>query len=269
MIKDNFISHTEAGLGLALLLIHPFPTDQRLWEQQRVGLQKYFRVITLDLLGFGLAQPTDGKAVTMENYADQVKALLDQLQIKKAIIGGESLGGYIALAFLQKYPDRVNGLVLSNTQSIADTPEAKEKREATAIEVLEQGTSKFITNLLPKLLSPTATVAQQNSLKKIVESQHPNAIASALRGMAQRSDTSNILANSTLPVLVITSDQDSLVSPEQSQQMHALAKKSQLITVADAGHLSSFEQPEQWNAAVESWGSTIIREKNVDGLFPV
>lgn len=247
---NSLIAYTDVGAGEPLVLIHAFPTDERLWEPQRAGLQKNFRVITLDLSGFGKAPPVDGEAVIMTDYADEVKQLLDQLHIKKAIIGGESMGGYVALAILEKYPDVVSGLILSDTQSIADSDEAKAKREATALDVLEHGSAQLISGFMPKALTPQASDQTRQYLQTILESQSSTAIASALRGMEERPDTSNLLSGTSLPVLIITGDQDALISSEQSQNMHQLAKNSKLVIISNAAHLSSLEQPAQWNQAV-------------------
>jgi len=232
-----------------IVLIHAYPTDQRLWQPQQ-ALKRHFKLITLDLKGFGQAEPTDGSAVTMSEYADQVKHLLDQLHISKAIIGGESMGGYVALAFYEKYPAAVAGLILSDTQSIADTPEMKEKREAIARDMLEHGTTNAINSFMTKALSANASESTKAYLRNIVDSQTATALASAQRGMAQRTDTSHLLAETSLPVLIITGEQDMLIAPQQSEAMHKLAKNSKLITIPNAGHLSSLEQPEAWNQAV-------------------
>jgi len=248
--KNKFISYTDVGLGKPLVLIHAFPTDLRLWDPQQENLKKHFRVISLDLWGFGQSSPVNEEAVTMTECADELNDLLNQLKISNAVIGGESMGGYIALAFLEKYPDKVKGLVLSDTQSIADSEETKAKREATAIDVLENGTENFINNFLPKALSPNASEETKLFLRNILESEAAAAIASASRGMALRPDTSDVLAHSALPILIITGDQDILINPDQSRNMHSLAKNSQLIILKNAGHLSSLEQPEQWNESV-------------------
>ncbi len=248
--KRGFIAYTDVGRGKALVLIHAFPTDQRLWTTQLEGLKPYFRVITLDLWGFGHSAATDGQTETMDNYAEEVKDLLDQLHIQKAIIGGESMGGYVSLAFAKQYPERVAGLVLSDTQSIADSPEAKAKREAAAIDVLAHGSSQLIHDFMPKALSPDASESTRTFLQTMAQEQAPTAIASALRGMALRQDTSNILSQTAIPVLIITGKQDALISPQQSDNMHALAKNSKLVVIPAAGHLSNLEQPKQWNKAV-------------------
>lgn len=244
------ISYTDAGTGRPVVLIHPFPTDQNIWQPQRDGLKSHFRIITLDLLGFGKAASVDGNAITMTEYADEVRQLLDQLHIDKAVVGGESMGGYIALAFLENYPERVSGLILSDTQSIGDSDEAKKKRETSAVDVLENGTAGLIKDFLPKALSPAASDATREYLKLIFESQSPFAVASGMRGMAQRTDLSHVLAISNLPTLIITSDADVVISPVQSDVMHRLAKNSKLVKIEGVGHLSSLEKPDVWNKAV-------------------
>jgi pimeloyl-ACP methyl ester carboxylesterase len=251
--NNQIISYTDKdkGNGKPLVLIHPFPTDQNIWNIQTKELaRRGFRVITIDLWGFGQSTGANGQAITMPEYAEEVKELLDYLHVEKAIIAGESMGGYITLAFLEKYPDKVLGLVLSGTQSIADTDEIKAKRELSAKNVLENGTSDFIANFSSKAFSPSVEHDKQTYLRFILERQSPEAIASALRGMALRKDTSYLLSQSTLPILIITGDQDNLISPQQSEQMHKLAKNSKLVILQNAGHLSNLEQPEYWIDAV-------------------
>ena len=244
------ISYTDTGTGTPLVLIHAFPTDKKLWEPQVAGLKKSFRVITLDLWGFGQSRKVNGSAVQMSQYADEVKQLLDQLHIHQAIIGGESMGGYVALSFLAKFPERVSGLILSDTQSIADSPEAEAKREAAALDILEHGNSHFIQGFMTKALSPKASIELKQTLQAILVAQSPEAMASGLRGMALRGDESQVLSHSTLPILILTGEADTLISPQQSRDMHALAINSKLVVIPEAGHLSSFEQSAAWNEAV-------------------
>ncbi|KTC93964.1 alpha/beta fold hydrolase [Legionella cincinnatiensis] len=248
--SNRFISYTEAGQGKPLVLIHAFPTDQRLWQPQLDGLKKHFHVITLDLWGFGQSSEVDGRAVSMSEYADEVKHLLDYLNIDKAIIAGESMGGYIALAFLQKYANQTAGLVLSNTQAIADSQETKATRESTALDVLENGIDNLRNGFMAKALSPNASEQTIAYLYHILTQQKPTAIASALRGMALREATSEVLATTTVPVLIITGEFDRVISPQQSVAMHALSKNSQLVILANARHLSNLEQPNLWNQSV-------------------
>lgn len=246
---NRIISYTDAGHGTPLVLIHAFPTDKNLWDYQK-ELKKYFRIITLDLWGFGQSSYVDGNAITMAEYADEVYQLLEHLHIDKAILGGESMGGYVALSFLHQYPDKINGLILSNTQSIADTEEVKIKRESSAIEVLNDGPSQFIDTFMTRALPTTAPQKTKDHLLNILHKQSAHAIASGLRGMALRTDTSEVLANTQLPILIITGDLDMVINKQQSFNMHTLAKNSTLITIKNTGHLSNIEQPEHWNKAV-------------------
>jgi len=248
--KDGLISYVERGQGEPLVLIHAFPLDQRMWEPQKEALSKYFRVIAVDLYGFGTSPKTNGKVVTMAEYADQVKKLLDYLQIKKAIIGGESMGGYVTLAFLAKYPHSASGAILANTQSIPDSAETKVKREEAINEVLQNGTPKYVASFMPKIFTDTVSPQISDFIKKIAEQQSPLGIVSALRGMMMRENTSSILPTLNIPILIITGDQDQIISPRQSEYMHSLAKYSKLIVIQKAGHLSNLEQAARWNAAV-------------------
>ncbi|MCD6045192.1 MAG: lip3 [Gammaproteobacteria bacterium] len=250
VVDHKTISYTDTGSGKPVVLIHAFPTDQQLWKQQIEPLKKHFRVITLDLWGFGQSAPTDGKAITMTQYADEVNTLLTHLQIQHAIIGGESMGGYIALAFLNKYPQKVAGLILADTQPIADNADTKKKRETSAQDVLQHGTENLITGFIPKALSPQASEEIKLSLYKLMQKQSAKGIASALRGMALRQDMSGTLAATSLPVLIITGEEDNVISPQQSHDMHALSKNSTLVVIKNAGHLSNLEQEEKWDKAV-------------------
>ncbi|QMT60363.1 alpha/beta fold hydrolase [Legionella sp. PC997] len=248
--SNQFISYNDVGEGKPIVLIHAFPTDQRLWQAQQEGLKERFRVITLDLWGFGESSSVDGNAIPMTEYADEVKQLLDYLKIDKAIIAGESMGGYIALAFLDKYPHKTLGLVLSNTQAVADSPETKVTREKTALDVLENGMENLIEGFMIKALASNVSWELKTYLRHILSLQKSTAAASALRGMALRDNTSSVLAATRVPILIITGEMDKVIPPQQSIDMHSLAKNSQLIVLPNTGHLSNLEQPQQWNQAI-------------------
>lgn len=253
---NRFIAYSDVGHGQPLVLIHAFPTDRRLFELARKEIEDVFRdsyifrVISIDLWGFGQSSAANGKAITMSEYANEVNQLLDYLKIKYAIIGGESMGGYVALAYLEQFPKKVEGLILSSTQAIADTPETKTKREAIALDVMKHGTKNLIDAFMPQALSPNASEQTKLFLRYLLESQDRKAVASALRGMALRHDTSQVLSNSLLPILIIAGENDQVIPPQQSHNMHALAKNSRLIVMPNAGHLVSLEQPYQWMWAI-------------------
>ncbi len=232
-----------------IVFIHAFPTDATLWTPQQ-SLNKYFTVITLSLPGFASSTPSTGEAITMDQYAAAVKQVLDVNHIKKAIIAGESMGGYVALAFYKNYPDRTTGLILSDTQAIADSSSMKSKRERIASYILKNGNGKLVKDFPEQALSADALPSTREFLQKMIARQPATGLASALRGMALRPDSSEVLKNATVPVLIIVGDKDDVIDPKQSQAMHALAKNSKLVIIPDAGHLSNLEQPAAWNQAV-------------------
>jgi pimeloyl-ACP methyl ester carboxylesterase len=243
-------SYTDQGKGEPLVLIHAFPTDHHLWEPQIKPLAQQFRVITLDLKGFGNATATHGEAVSMREYADEVKQLLDQLKIDKAIIGGESMGGYVSLAFVKAYPEKTAGLILADTQTIADTEDQKAKRELAALDVLKNGTGKFVENFVSKAVSSNADQSIKDFLTELSSRQSVDAVASALRGMSRRENTMDQLSSLTIPVLIISGDLDTIISTSESQAMHNALPASKLVIIHGAGHLTNIERPEEWNAAV-------------------
>lgn len=248
--QTGYISYSDVGQGQPLVLIHAFPVDKRLWKPQQEGLASHFRIITLDLWGFGDSGVAQNQIATMDEYADEVKQLLDNLHIKQAIIGGESMGGYISLAFLKHYPERVKGLVLSDTNSISLTQQQKDKYNKTADDMLANGSSAFIQDFLPKAVSNAAPQQIKTYLLTIMNEQTPAGMAAAFRGIADRQNTSKELSGAKFPILIITGDADQVLPPQQSYDMHDLAKDSRLIVITGAGHLSSLEKPEQWNQAV-------------------
>lgn len=243
------ISYHDKGEGPPLILIHAFPADLNLWKIQEEKLSKYFRIITLDLWGFGNS-PELSQKLEMTDYADEVNQLMEQLHIKNAVIGGESMGGYVALALLENHPDKVAGLILSGTQSIPDTKEAKAKREILAQEILKNGSDAFIKQFLPKTLSKNAPKEMQEFLLTMFSKQKPKSIAQALIAISLRKDTTNILAKTNIPVLIIAGDEDAVIPNEQSKKMAAIAKNSRLV-ILQGGHLINLENSDEWNLAVK------------------
>jgi len=258
-LNSKYISYSDEGQGEVLVLIHPFLTDKTFWSAQQQELRSYFRLITIDLWGFGHSEPISGSASTMNDYSDEILQLLDQLYIKKAIIGGESTGGYVALNFLTKHPNRVKGLLLSNTQATAVNLELKKKLEQTATLVLNFGSEFLVDFFVNAALSTEASAQTRQTLLNIARTQRPQAIADALIALSGREDSTLSLSKSKLPILIITSDKDRLIAPQESANMQALAENSKLVLIANAGHLSSLEQSKQWSKAVREMFQPALR----------
>ena len=244
--------YEENGQGIPLLLIHGFPHDHTLWQPQLDGLQDVARVIAPDLRGFGIVEEVP-HTMTMDDYAADIKALLDDLGIDKAVIGGLSMGGYVALAFAANHPDRLLGLVLCNTRAVADNEQAREARYATAQKALDEGLTAIAEGMLPKMISKRSELAHPDlsmTVENMMARQSPEAVAAAARGMAIRPDRTPMLGTIKVPVLVITGSADTLIPPAESEAMAARIADSEVVVIPDVAHLSNSEDPEAFNAAV-------------------
>jgi pimeloyl-ACP methyl ester carboxylesterase len=240
-----------------LLLIHAFPFDRTLWRAQVAGLQQHYRVIAPDLRGFGRSSEADGSAISMEQYAADLHALLDSLNVKQAVIGGLSMGGYVALAFLAQSPDRVKGLILANTRALPDSEEARQTRLTNATRVRAEGVSFLIDAMSPKMLGPTAKPDMTVMVRSIMARQRSNGMASALLGMAARPDRMALLPFIKVPTLIITGSADALIPPAESEAMHRAITPSTLVTLTDAGHLSNLDKADAFNDALRAFHSKV------------
>ena len=235
-----------------LLLLHGFPHDRTLWDINTVALNKAADVVTVDLLGFGTNR-TNAHVNTMEELAHDVHRTISERGLHRIVLCGLSMGGYVAMAFIERWPYLAQGLILCNTRSAADNEEAKAAREATAVDATEKGMAVIARGMLPKVLCATTrrekpeVVAQMEAL---MTRQDPKGVAAASRGMAQRPDRTNVLKGFNVPTLVITGAEDELMPLPTSQAMVDALPRAELVVLPAAGHLSNVEAPDAFNAAV-------------------
>lgn len=246
----------EAGSGLPLVLLHAFPLSSAMWRDQREALADLCRVITPDQRGFGGSDLGDDEP-SLDNVAGDVVAMLDRLDLDRVVLGGLSMGGYAALAFLRRHPDRVQALVLADTKATADPAPARERRERMAVRLDEEGsTGALVEGVLPALCGAT-TVRERplvaGRVKALVESAPPKAAAWAQRAMAARRDSLELLKATGVPVLVVLGDEDELSTREDADAMVGAAPDARLEVLPGAGHLTALEVPEAFNAVVRGF----------------
>lgn len=257
------MSTPSTDLRVPLLLIHGFPHDRTLWRPQVEGLRDIARPIAPDLRGFGDAG-TAPDTMTMADHAADLKALLDSMRIPRAVVCGLSMGGYIALAFLAKYPDMVQGLVLCNTRAGADSEEARKGRQATAKKALEEGTPAVAQDLFPKMIAERTRDTRPDIAEHVLtmmERQRAQGVASAARGMAARPDRTGMLPGITVPTLIVTGSEDALIPVSESEAMHKAVPGSELMVVPNVGHLSNMEDAEAFNAGLRLFLLKVGRRK--------
>lgn len=249
-INNTNIAYDDHGIGQPVLFLHAFPLNRSMWEYEITSLLREegnrFRLVSLDWRGFGESEIIS-EISTMELLAGDVAGLVDLLGIQQAILCGLSMGGYVAFAFLRKYPQRVAGLILADTRPGADTPEGRANREHVARLAETQGAGAIADHQVPLLLSEYTRHYHPEveiRVRQMIEAATPQGIAAASRGMAQRADSTDLLAGITCPTLVIAGEHDALIPPDLAQGYASKIPGAQFAAIPNAGHLSNLEQPE-------------------------
>jgi pimeloyl-ACP methyl ester carboxylesterase len=223
-----------------------------MWEPQLALAAHGWRIVAPHMRGFEQGA-TDPPASSVDDYAGDVIDLLDTLHITDAVVGGLSMGGYVAFALLRRAPTYVRGLILADTRSQADTPEAGEGRKRTLQRLSDEGPSAVVDELLPKLLGATTHARRPglvDRVRALALSNPAEAIAGAVRAIMTRPDSTPLLPTIRCPTLIVVGAEDVLTPPAFSEEMHLAIAGSELAVVPGAGHLSSLEQPDPFNSAL-------------------
>lgn len=242
------LAYTRTGKGVPMVLLHGYPLDHSIWEPLIPVLENGFDLILPDLRGFGESQAV-GTDFTMADFAADIAGLLEQLDIKKAIVVGHSMGGYVALAFVRAYPASVLGLGLVSSQMLADTPENKAGRYKQAESILANGVKEVAEGMSAKL---TARPDLQDRLKELILRQSPAGLAGALRAMAERPDSTPLLTEFHLPFVLVHGVADILIPIERARSAKAAAPGAHLTEIPDAGHMPMMEAPQKTADALKA-----------------
>ncbi|MBI4544578.1 MAG: alpha/beta fold hydrolase [Gemmatimonadetes bacterium] len=244
----------EAGRGEPVLLVHGFPFDSSLWEPQLERLPRRWRWLAPDLRGFGRTEGgVGGGPYGMELFAEDLAALLEELGVTRAVVCGVSMGGYIAMAMVRSYPERVRALVLCDTKAGAETEQGKKGRAELAERVLAEGSSALVAGLLPRLLAERTRREQPELvqwLSGVMESVSPQTAARGLAGMAARADSTELLSRIAVPTLVLVGAEDVISGVAEAEGMAGGIPDGRIMVIPAAGHLPNLEQPPAFNRAL-------------------
>jgi len=236
-----------------LVLLHAFPVWSAMYDDVRAPIAAVADLVTPDFRGFGAAALGEA-APSLNVLADDVAALLDARGVDRAVVGGTSMGGYVAMAFCRRHPDRLAGLVLADTKAGADTEAAAANRERIAATVLaEAGPRVLLDDVYPGLLGTTTHTTRPelaDRVRRWVQQAAPGAVAWAQRAMAARPDSTETLRATEVPALVLVGDEDGLTPPEQADAISAALPRATSMRIPAAGHLSAVEAPDAFAAAV-------------------
>ena len=254
--------YIESGSGPPLVLLHAFPVDARMWSGVRGRLEPQARVITPDQRGLGQSPlPSESGAGTgepnLEPVADDVVALLDKLELPQVVLGGCSMGGYVAMEVLRRAPSRVAGLLLADTKAAADDAEQRDNRLGAADRAEREGTGTWLAeNSLPGLLSETSHQERPElvaDVRDMIETQPASGVAWAQRAMAARPDSTETLRSYPGPALVVVGEQDTLSPPSVARDMVAALPEGELRILPHTGHLAAMEDAKVFVDAVRPW----------------
>ncbi|WP_343615329.1 alpha/beta hydrolase [Flavobacterium sp.] len=244
LYKNTKISFTDSGEGTAVVLLHGFLENKKMWTDYASFFSQKHRVITIDLLGHGETDSL-GYVHEMEDNANVVNAVLESLKIEKAIILGHSMGGYVALAFAELYPEKVEKLVLQNSTSKEDSKEKKTNR-TRAIKAVKQNYINFVSLAIANLFSENNRnrLAEEIEKAKIEALKTPlQGIVASLEGMKIRKDREDLLRKNQFPVLLVLGKKDPVLNYEENLSQIE-GTNVQLVSFED-GHMSHIENKEE------------------------
>lgn len=250
---------TKAPTTDTLVFLHGFCESTQVWEEFVKPLRQKFNIILLDLPGFG-ENTQNVHDYSMESMAAYVKQQLDAQDVKKCILVGHSMGGYVSMAFAEKYEHMLSGLCLFNSSALPDTDEKKENRNKTIEFVDKHGVDKFMESFVEPLFyadNRPKLRAQINLMVEIGKSTPKQSITNGLAAMRDRPNRTDVLAKVKCPVLFIFGKEDGAVPLEKALEQCHLPGNSMVNFLANTGHMAMFERTYETRKAIEKFAETI------------
>lgn len=244
------LAYEDEGRGLPVVLIHGFPFSRQMWRPQVTALARHHRVVTPDLRGFG---ESSGTLSTVEELAEDVHALVRYLELPPFVLGGFSMGGYVAFRYLARYAEQVKAVLLLDTRAEADSPEARERRCAGIERVQKEGPDGFLDDFLKLVVAPRTVESRPEivtEVRRLMQGTKVAAVAGGLQAMAYRPDSTTLLATIRVPTLIVVGEEDKATPVDSSRKMQAAIAGADLVIIPQAGHVANLEQPERFNAAL-------------------
>jgi 3-oxoadipate enol-lactonase len=255
--SGGMMSYRELGEGPGdpVVLLHAFPVNGRMFEPQMEAFSEGRRVIAPDYPGFGRSPRTPAQP-DIRYYAEGVLGLLDRLGLERVVLGGVSMGGYVALGCMRLFPERVSGLILADTRPDADSEETRENRKNMARRVADEGVEILIELQMRRLLARDTLENNEEVVEEVrgmILESSPGGVVAALGALRERPDSTPLLEKIEVPTLVIGGEEDGISSPEVMGAMAEKIRDSRHVTLPRAGHLSNLEAPEGFNAALKEF----------------
>ena len=267
IINNIFVSYTDVGNkgSPVIIFIHGFPFNKSMWNLQVESLKDKYRLITYDIRGHGNSG-AGNEDYSIDLFVSDLIGLMDALKINKAILCGLSMGGYIALNAIANDKDRIDALILADTQCIADTHEAKEKRIKAIAGIRETGVEKYADESLKNLFASesfTTRLKEIEDIREMIVKTSEQSLISTLLALSARKETCNILPEIKIPVLILVGNEDKITPPAAAMFMHEKIEGSILKIIYHAGHLSNLENPEEFNIQLKNFVKSVYKTEQI------
>jgi pimeloyl-ACP methyl ester carboxylesterase len=252
--KNHNISFRDEGQGSTIVLLHGFMESLQIWNDFAVALSKSFRVVRIDLPGHGNT-PVMDEMHSMALMAEVVKTVLDDLKIRKCVMIGHSMGGYVTLAFAKRFREMLSGFCLFHSHAAADNAEARENRRRT-INIVKMNRAGFIQQFIPDLFAASNIekfADEIQVLQKQAASTSAKSIIAALEGMKERSSNFELLINTKLPVLFVCGKEDSRIPVQTVMAQAILPAHAEILILADVGHMGYIEAKKETLEMIEGF----------------
>jgi pimeloyl-ACP methyl ester carboxylesterase len=254
------LNHIQQGQGQPVVLLHGFCENLRIWDKFMEPLAEHAQVIALDLPGFGENPPLE-PSVTIEEMADQVYQTLHELGIVSGVLVGHSLGGYVSLAFAEKYPQWMRGMCLFHSTAYADSEEKKEKRDKAVRFIEDNGIEAFNNGLVPSLFAASQRNSMWDTIEEVKAIANQTSAQSAIvvtKAMKNRPDRTAVLQQATYPIMFIAGREDEAVPLEDVQKQCWLPTGPVSVHVLpQVSHMGMYEAPEFTEYALKSFIGSI------------
>lgn len=248
------LAYDDVGTGVPLLFIHGWPHNRTLWAPQLSALPTRARCLAPDLRGFG--DSSDVVPYSVDQYADDLAALLGLLGVERAVVCGLSMGGYVALAMLRRHRSLVRGLILASTRASADSDETREKRLRLIAFVREHGVDALASRQLRAMVGATTFNTRPDMLEalhQLMASAPEAGVIGGLEAMAGRMDATDQLAGIDIPSLTISGSEDTFTPPEEMRAMADAIPRGRFEVIQGAGHVCGYERPAAFNHVVSEF----------------
>ncbi|HEX7020235.1 MAG TPA: alpha/beta fold hydrolase [Gemmatimonadaceae bacterium] len=259
LVGDAEIAYDDIGTGLPVVFLHAFPLNRTMWAPQVSALAADYRCIAVDVRGLG--ESSASPPYTIDRYADDVIAVLDALQIQRAVFVGLSMGGYVAFSLWRRHAGRVRALVLANTRAAGDTPEAVERRRKL-IELARAEGSTGVANVQIASLVGKTTRDKRPDIYDAVHrtmAQAPVAgVIGAIEALMGRADSTDLLGMISVPTLVIGGEEDAITRVKETRDMAGSIPGSRVEVIAEVGHLSNMERAGAFNIVLTEFLGSLL-----------